>query len=139
MLGLPRRTHDGSILSSLLGILIVPAHVSAAAIVASSQASQEVIIENVTASDSSVGGTVVNNSSKTFRNVVLLIRQDWLWNDERNPGPDSPGRTLSFILRQDIAPHASASFALQTPPLAERPDGRFVTTVEVTDFSEVGF
>ena len=86
-----------SILGSLLGILIVPAHVSAAAIVGSSQASQEVIIENVTASDSSVGGTVVNNSSKTFRNVVLLIRQDWLWNDERNPAPDSPGRTLSFI------------------------------------------
>jgi hypothetical protein len=129
-----------SILGALLSILILPVHGSGAtaAVVPSSEASQEIVIRDVTATDSSVAGTVVNNSSKTFRSVVLLIRQEWLWNDERHPGTDSPGRTLSFILRQDIAPHTSASFNLQTPPLARRPDGRFVTTVEVTDFSEVG-
>ena len=130
-----------SIFGALLSILILPVHESAAtaAVVPSFEASQEIFIKDVTATDSSVAGTVVNNSSKTFRNVVLLIRQEWLWNDERHPGTDSPGRALSFILRQDIAPHTSASFNLQTPPLAPRPDGRFVTTVEVTDFSEVGY
>jgi hypothetical protein len=130
-----------SILGALLSILILPVHGSAAtaAVVPSSEASQQIVIQDVTAKDSSVAGTVVNNSSKTFRDVELLVRQEWLWNDELHPGTDSPGRTLPFTLRQDIAPHGSASFSFQTPPLARRSDGRFVTTVEVTGFSEVGW
>ena len=129
-----------SILGALLSIFILPVHESTAtaAVVPSSEASQEIIIQDVTAKDRSVSGTVVNNASKTVRDVELLVRQEWLWNDERHPGTDSPGRTLPFTLRQDIAPHASASFTFQTPPLARRSDGRFVTTVEVTGFSEVG-
>jgi len=128
-----------SILGALLSIFILPVNGSAATgtVVSSSEASQEIVIQDVTAKDGSVSGTVVNNSSKTVRDVELLVRQDWLWNDERNPGMDSPGRTLRVTLRQDIAPHASASFILQTPPFAPRSDGRFVTTVEVTGFSEV--
>lgn len=129
-----------SILGALLSIFILPVHESTttAAAVTSSEASQEIVIQHVTAKDGSVSGTVVNNASKTVRDVKLLVRQEWLWNDERHPGSDSPGRTLPFTLRQDIAPHASASFTFQTPPLARRSDGRFVTTVEVTGFSEVG-
>src|SRR5262249_3271228 len=61
-----------SILGSVLGSLIVPVHASAAAIMDSAEASHEVVIKNVSANDGSVAGTVVNNSSKTFRNVVLL-------------------------------------------------------------------
>jgi hypothetical protein len=130
-----------SILGALMSILILPVHGSAAAgaVVPSSEASQEIVIQDVTAKDSSVAGTVVNYSSKTVRDVELLVRQEWLWNDELHPGTDSPGRTLSFTLRQDIAPHASASFSFQTPLLAQRSDGRFVTTVEVTGFSELGW
>jgi hypothetical protein len=128
-----------SILGALLSILILPVHGSAATAVPSSEVSQAIVIQDVTARESSVAGTVVNNSSKTLRNVELLVRQEWLWNDELHPGDDSPGRTLSFTLRQDIAPHGSASFSFQTPPLARRSDGRFVVTVEVTGFSEVGF
>jgi hypothetical protein len=130
-----------SFLGALLSILILAVHGSAAtgAVVPSSEASQEIVMQDVTVKDSSVAGIVVNNSSKTVRDVELRVRQEWLWNDERHPGTDSPGRTLSFTLRQDIAPHASAAFSFQTLPLARRSDGRFVTTVEVTGFSEVGF
>jgi hypothetical protein len=130
-----------SILGALLSVLIPPVHGSAAtgAVVPSSEASQEIVIQDVTAMDSSVSGTVVNNSSKTVRDVELLVRLEWLWNDERHPGTDSPGRTLHVTLRQDIAPHARASFTFQTPPLAQRSDGRFVMAVEVTGFSEVGW
>ncbi|HEX7409937.1 MAG TPA: hypothetical protein VF515_20145, partial [Candidatus Binatia bacterium] len=74
----------------------------------------------------------------TVRGVELLLRQTWLWNDERHPGTDSPGRTLPFTFRADIAPNASAPFTFQTPPLAQRSDGRFVTTMDVISFSEVG-
>ena len=130
-----------SILGALMSILILPVHGSAAAgaVVPSSEASQEIVIQDVTAKDSSVAGTVVNNSSKTVRDVELLVRQEWLWNDELHPGPDSPGRTVPFTLHQEIAPHASAAFTIQIPPLAPRSDGRFVTTLEITGFTEVGF
>jgi hypothetical protein len=130
-----------SILGTLLSVLILPVHGSAAmgVVVPSSEASRAVVIQNVTAKNGSVSCTVVNNSAKTVRDVELLVRQEWLWNDELHPGADSPGRTLPFTVRRDIAPHASASFILQTPPTAARSDGRFVTTVEVTGFSEVGW
>jgi hypothetical protein len=123
----------------VLSILIMRVNASAAtgAVVPSSEASQEIVVQDVTAKDGSVSGIVVNNSSKTVRDVALLVRQEWLWNDEFHPGIDSPGRALRVTLRQDIAPHTSASFIFQTPPFALRSDGRFVTTVEVTGFSEV--
>ena len=73
-----------------------------------------------------------------LRGVELLLRQVWLWNDERHPGTDSPGRTLPFTLGGDVAPNASAPFTFQTPPLPQRSDGRFVTTMDVTGFTEVG-
>jgi len=54
-------------------------------------------------------------------------------------GTDNPGSTLHVTLRGDIAPQTSESFIFQAPPSAPRSDGRFVTTVEVTGFSEVGW
>jgi hypothetical protein len=126
-----------SILGALLSILTLPVHASAATavVVPSFEASQAVVIQDLTAKNGAVSGAVLNNSSKTVRDVKLLLRQDWLWNDEFHPGTDSPGRTLRFTLRQDVAPHASAPFTLQTPCS----DGGFVTTVEITGFSEVGW
>jgi len=131
-----------SILGVLLSTFILPVQGSAATaiVVPSSEASQKIVIQSVLIKDGSViSGTVINNSNKAVRDVGFRVRQEWLWNDELHPGTDSPGRTLSFTLRQDIAPHASASFSFQTPLLAQRSDGRFVTTVEVTGFSEVGW
>jgi hypothetical protein len=131
-----------SILGALLSILILPVQGPAATgvVVQSSEASEKIVIQDATLkAGSALSGTVVNNSSKTVRDVGFRVRQEWLWNDELHPGTDSPGRTLPFTLRQDIAPHASASFTIQIPPLAPRSDGRFMTTLEVTGFTEVGF
>jgi hypothetical protein len=110
-----------------------------AVVVPSSDASRAIVIQNLTARDGTVSGTVVNNSSKTIRDVELLVRQEWLWDDEFHPGTESPGRTLAVTLGRDIGPHASASFVLETPPVAPRSDGRFVTKVDVTRYSEVGW
>ena len=128
------------IIGTLLSIIIIPApgSTAAAAVVTSPEAAQAIVIQDLNVQGVSVSGTVVNKSSATLHEVELLVRQVWLWNDEFHPGTDSPGRTLPFTLRQDVAPHASAAFAFQTPPLAQRSDGRFETTVEVTRFSEVG-
>jgi hypothetical protein len=130
-----------SVFGALLSILVLPLHGSAtmAVVLPSSEAPRAVVIQDVIAKNGSVSGTVVNSSSKTVRDVQLLVRQEWLWSDELHPGTDSPGRTLPLTLGRDIAPHASASFIFQTPPSAPRSDGRFVTTVEVTGFREVGW
>ena len=128
------------IFGTLLGILTLPLHGASAAsnVVPSSEAAQTVVITDLTVKDDSVSGTIVNKSSATVRGVELLLRQVWQWKDERHPGTDSPGRTLPFTFRADIAPNASAPFTFQTPPLPQRSDGRFVTTMDVTGFTEVG-
>ena len=128
------------IFGALLGILSLPLHGASArpAVVPSSEAAKTIVISDLTVKDDSVSGTVVNKSSATVRGVELLLRQVWQWKDERHPGTDSPGRTLPFTLGTDVAPNASAPFTFQTPPLAQRSDGRFVTTMDVTGFSEVG-
>lgn len=129
------------IVGALLGILILSLHgaTASAVIVPSSEAAQTIVIKDLTVQkDGSVSGTVVNKSAATVRGVELLLQQVWLWNDERHPGTDSPGRALPFTLRADVAPNASAPFTFQTPPLAQRSDGRFVTTMDVTGFTEVG-
>ena len=128
------------IFGALLGILSLPLSGAAAMalLVAPSEAAQTVVVNNLAVRDGSVSGIVVNKSSATVRGVELLLRQTWLWNNERHPGTDSPGRTLPFTLAGDVAPNASAPFTFQTPPLAQRSDGRFVTTMDVTGFTEVG-
>jgi hypothetical protein len=124
----------------LLGILTLPLHGTSApaAVVPPSEAAQTIVINDLTFHEDSVSGTIVNKSSATVRDVALLLRQVWQWKNERHPGTDSPGRTVPFTFRADIAPNASAPFTFQTPPLPQRSDGRFVTTMDVTGFTEVG-
>jgi hypothetical protein len=128
------------IFGTLLGVLALPLHSATAKsnVVPSSEAGQTIVINDLTMHEGSVSGTIVNKSSATVRGVEVLLRQTWLWNNERHPGTDSPGRTLPFTLSGDVAPNASAPFTFQTPPLAQRSDGRFVTTMDVTGFTEVG-
>ena len=124
----------------LLGILSLPLHgaTATAAVVSSSQAAQTIVINDLTVRDNVVSGTIVNKSAATLREVELLVRQTWLWEPERHPGTDDPGRTLPFMLGADVAPNTSAPFTFSTPPLPQRSDGRFITTMEVTGFTEVG-
>jgi hypothetical protein len=131
-----------SIVGALLGIFTLSEQGPAdtGVVVPSSEASQKVVIQSaLVKNDSMISGTVINNSNKTVRDVGFRIRQEWLWKDELHPGPDSPGRTVPFTLHEEIAPHATAAFTMQIPSLAPRSDGRFVTTLEITGFTEVGF
>ena len=131
-----------SILCALVCIFILPVQGPAdtGIVVPSSEASQKIVIQSALIKNGSViSGTVINNSDKTVRDVGFRVRQEWLWNDELHPGPDSPGKTVPFTLHQEIAPHARAAFNIEVPPLAPRSDGRFVTTLEITGFTEVGF
>lgn len=123
----------------LLGILSLPLHdaTAAAAVVPSSEAAQTISINDLAVNGDQVSGTVVNKSSATVRGVELTLRQVWHWTDERHPGTDSPGRTLPLTFGGEVAPNASAPFTFQIPRLPQRTDGRFVTTMDVTGFTEI--
>lgn len=127
-----------SILGALLSVLTLQVATARATVVAPAEAVQTIVVSDLNVQEGSVSGTVVNKSAATVSKVALLLRQEWHWKDELHPGTDSPGRTLPFTLAAEVAPNASAPFTFQFPPLAQRSDGHFVTTMDVTGFTEVG-
>jgi hypothetical protein len=99
-----------------------------------------VTLRDVRVDRTMVTGTIVNLSHRALRDVRLLIRHAWLWRDERNPGHDNPGRTEAHIVPEEIPAGGTYRLAYTiSPPLPDRNDGRFVTTVEIVGFTEVGF
>lgn len=126
--------------SALLGVLLLPVRGAAATgvVISPSEAARSIAIEDLRVDDDSVSGTIVNRSSAAVRDVGLLLLQVWHWTDDRYPGTDSPGRALPFKFAGEVAANASVPFTFQTPPLPRRSDGRFVTTMDVTGFTEVG-
>jgi hypothetical protein len=102
-------------------------------------AAEAVVVRNLTVTDGTVSGDLVNTSNRLVRDVRLLVRHTWLWTSERSPGEESPGRAAYPTVHTDIPPGASRSFTVGvTPPLPERSDGRFETAVEVVGFTETG-
>ncbi len=90
--------------------------------------------------DGTLDGTLVNRSDALVRNIRLLIRYDWVWEDERNPGPESPGRSFYHTVDSDIPAFGTISFHYEpTPSLPDRSDGRFVASVEVARFTQVRY
>ena len=92
-----------------------------------------------TGADGSLSGTLHNTSTTVVKDVRLLVKHTWYWNNERHPGDDSPGRSAYVAVPGEIAPGASVPFTYTpNPPLAKRADGTFKTTVGVQEFSQVG-
>jgi hypothetical protein len=109
------------------------------AIVSDRQANLQVLVRDVVVRDGIVSGLIMNRSSKPLRDVRLLIRYQWVWNDERNPGSDNPGRVAYHTVHDEIPSDVSVSFTYRpSPPLPQRSDGHFETMVEVVGFTEVG-
>ena len=125
----------GALLSGLA--LSSPGPCRAEAVVPPAEAQRAVVVRDVMVQEGSVSGTVVNRSSATVRAVSLRLEQEWQWSDERHPGADSPGRTLSFTLPGDVAPSSTAQFRFDTPRLPARTDGTFVSSMDVSGFTEV--
>src|SRR5712692_6039836 len=67
---------------------VQPGTALSATSISGDQATQAVSIRNMTVKDGAVSGELVNNSSRTLRDVQLLIRYTWLWNNEMHPGQD---------------------------------------------------
>ena len=128
----------GLILSGV--VLALPTAAPGRKAASSTQASGTATVRDVKVRGDVVSGVLVNNSHRVLHEVRLLIRHTWLWHNERHPGNDNPGRADYYTLSTDVAAGAEQSFTYTiNPPLPQRSDGRFVTTVEVVGFIEVGF
>jgi hypothetical protein len=129
-----------NVLCLLSWLAVSPAPAQSGKVATTQEIGSVVALRDVRVDGRVVTGTVVNLSHRGLRDVRLLIRHAWLWRDERNPGYDNPGRTDTYVVPGEIP--AGGTYALNyviEPPLPERTDGRFVTTVEIVGFTEVGF
>lgn len=88
--------------------------------------------------DGEVSGEVWNRSPHLLRDVQLLIRYTWLWDDERHPGKTDPGTSTYYTLPKEIAPGARLPFTFSPiPPLSKVDAGRFQTTVSIAGYTQV--
>jgi hypothetical protein len=107
-------------------------------VVSPDEMSRTVAVRDVRRDGDAVSGTIVNNSGKPVRDVQLLIKYNWFWNDERRPGTDSPGRAVYQTVPGEIAPGQSRQFTYRPDePLPHRSDGRFEPSVQVAGVVEV--
>jgi hypothetical protein len=125
--------------AALLGAACAVAVAAAEAPVSPQEAAQVVVVTDLSVQDGSVSALLANKSSRVVRDVRLLIRHAWVWKDERHPGADSPGTAEYYIVHNAIPPGQSLRIAhTPSPPLPQRSDGHFETSVEVVGFEEVG-
>jgi len=76
----------------------------------------------------------VNASSHPLRDVTLLVRYAWLWNNERHPGKDTVSRVAYVTVPGELRPGESKTFTYQPDrPLPVRRDGRFAPQVDVAE------
>jgi hypothetical protein len=102
------------------------------------EASRVLVLDNVTAKDGVVSGEIRNNSSNIVRDLQLLIRYTWLWNNEFKPGKDDPGRSVYYTVPGEIPPKGTMRFQYTPdPPLPKRTDGHFIVSVSVAGFMQV--
>jgi hypothetical protein len=102
----------------------------------------EVVVVDLKSDQSGiVSATLVNRLDHSVHDVRLLIRHEWLWNDEMKPGPDvlNPGRASYFTVEGTIPAQARKEFVYRPdPPLRGSGLGSFRTKVEVVGFSAIG-
>ena len=101
--------------------------------------SRALSFEKLDVNPTKISGVIANKTPHTIKDVELMIQYHWLWKDERNPGHDSPGRTVIIPLNgQQLEPGESQPFSY-TPQfsLPARDDGYFIPEVDVAAFTTV--
>lgn len=139
----PRAAWSTIACGSLIGLMLAG---SGARVVAEPQLDtgvpfEVVVVDLKTNQSGIVSATLVNRLDHSVRDVRLLIRHQWLWNDEMSPGPDviNPGRAVYHTVEGTIPAQGRREFVYRPdPPLRGGAMGSFRTTVEVVGFDEVG-
>jgi hypothetical protein len=118
---------------------MVPTSVSAETLTSvTTQLPSKLIVQEQSAHDGRVTGSIRNVSGDTVHAVTLLIQHSWYWKDEYHPGPasENPGRSEYHTISQAIHPGQSIEFSYAPRvPLPNRDDGHFTTTVSIQDYT----
>src|SRR5688572_6583530 len=128
-----------AILSAMVFIFAGLYSASADTVLSSQDASRALSFEKLDVNPTKISGVIANKTPHTIKDVELMIQYHWLWKDERNPGHDSPGRTVIIPLNgQQLEPGESQPFSY-TPlfALPSRDDGYFIPEVDVAAFTTV--
>jgi hypothetical protein len=139
---MPARSSLARTLIGLLALLVILIGIPRSGLPQSVRTKEEIsrilTVENVAVRDGGVSGEVVNRGSNTVRDVQLLIRHTWLWDNETKPGKDDPGTSSYYTLPKEIPPGGRLPFSFKpSPPLANASGGHFETTVSIAGFTEV--
>jgi hypothetical protein len=126
------------ILSAMVFIFAGLYSASAETVLSSQDASRALSFEKLDVNPRKISGVIANKTPHTIKDVELMIQYHWLWKDERNPGHDSPGRTVIIPLKEQLEPGESQPFSY-TPEfsLPSRDDGYFMPEVDVAAFATV--
>ena len=121
----------------LLGTLAARS-VDAQSVLTSEQAKAALSLENVEVRRDQVSGVIVNKTPHMIRDVQLVLQYHWLWKNERNPGTDSPGRTVILRFNEQLEPGKPHRFVF-TPDfqLASRSDGWYMPENDIGGFTAV--
>ena len=120
------------------GALLLGVAASAQELLSSTAMPGAVRVEAQTGADLGVTGTVYNGTAATLTQVEVLIRHDWLWADEENPGVDDPAWADRVLITDSIPPGGQLRFTrVPARPVPARSDGRFVTSVRVGGYQTV--
>src|SRR5437867_3155338 len=82
--------------------------------------------------DGTVSGTIVNRSPARLKDVRLLVRNLWLWDNEFHPGTDDRSRAEYVTVPDEMPPGGRGEFTYRpATPLAQGRGGHFATDVRV--------
>lgn len=94
-----------------------------------------IYISDVRMAGTDIQGEIVNQTGATVVGAELLVRHQWMWADETNPGTDDPGWIEAHPLNVNIPAGQKAPFNVQSSRAApQRSDGTFRTQVSVRSF-----
>ncbi len=104
----------------------------AATLVSDAAIDERVTLTAEATRDGAISSVVKNLSDKRVDEVIVLVRYDWLWKDDRNPGNDSPAWAEYVTIGDDIEAGASLPFTYRPrTPLPQRSDGHFMPRAEL--------
>lgn len=124
---------------SLVAIVVGAPHAGLSqAIRTKEETARIVAVEKVSVADGVVSGEVINRSPNVIRDVQLLVRYTWLWDNETKPGKNDPGTSAYYTLPKEIPPDGRLPFTYKpSPPLSKMAGGHFETSVSIGGFTEV--
>ena len=130
-----RSIHRLLVVLGIVGVAQVAPAAQPGSIVPEERLSSIVRLQDVRVEDTTVSGTLVNETDDALENVRLLFQDNFLWKDEFHPGDDDPGQSAVFTV-PSVPPRSSTPFRFERSPRPARSDGRFESSVSVLSLVE---